>query len=386
MFNVNHFIVSQVNPHVVPFLERSDFEESTKVDTADAAYTAGPGWMHNIANLAKDEVLHRMQVLAEFGVLPNAISKLQSVLSQRYSGDITILPKISYANFPRVLSNPTTAFMFDAMLSGERATWPKLTEIRNHCAIELRLDEAVHQMKDNFTFGQSQVDIRRLAASKAKLRANSGGSIVPRIRSSSHITRSREFSTLRDLPIQPIPRTRVTFMADASKAAREKHRTPEEDLEPFSSTASSTVASEHSDDDESADDTPPSPLQRLWPSTRQLFPHASQPPTPSREFRTLGGSSPKDIKGKSLMMTRTPSTRDQYESPSGPEQRYKQLFHGMQANPGSTVAYREDEDRILRRSSRVSLDLDISGTRGMMRRRKRSSSAGIQHLWPAKSM
>ncbi|KAG9755217.1 patatin-domain-containing protein, partial [Aureobasidium melanogenum] len=145
MFNVNHFIVSQVNPHVVPFLERDDEIAAFGSQSSRFSLSAGPSWLRNVANLAKGEALHRMHVLSELGVLPTTMSKLRSVLSQRYSGDITILPEVSYTQFPRVLRNPTTDFMSRAMLSGEKATWPKLSEVRNHCAIELALDTAVQK-------------------------------------------------------------------------------------------------------------------------------------------------------------------------------------------------------------------------------------------------
>jgi TAG lipase / steryl ester hydrolase / phospholipase A2 / LPA acyltransferase len=159
MFNVNHFIVSQVNPHVVPFLIKDD-EAITKDANSDG--DSGPGWVYTLTNLAKDEALHRMQVLAELGVFPNMVTKLRSVLSQRYSGDITILPQIDYKDFPRMLKNPTSDFILKACLCGERATWPKLSRIRNHCAVELELDATVQKLRARVVFSPSQVDLRRM--------------------------------------------------------------------------------------------------------------------------------------------------------------------------------------------------------------------------------
>lgn len=158
MFNVNHFIVSQVNPHVVPFLVK-DEEAIAKDANSDGS---GPGWIYTLTNLAKDEALHRMHVLAELGIFPNMVSKCRSVLSQKYSGDITILPEIDYKDFPRILKNPTAEFMVQACLCGERATWPKLSRIRNHCAVELELDAAVQKLRARVVFSPSQVDLRRM--------------------------------------------------------------------------------------------------------------------------------------------------------------------------------------------------------------------------------
>lgn len=160
MFNVNHFIVSQVNPHVVPFLVKE--EEGIAKEALDATSTihSGPTWLGSLSHLAKAEALHRMHTLSELGILPNLLTKTVSVLSQKYSGDITIFPEILYSDFPRMLSNPTREFMHQAMLSGERATWPKMSIIKNHCAIELALDDAVQKLRARVVFSPSEVELR----------------------------------------------------------------------------------------------------------------------------------------------------------------------------------------------------------------------------------
>ncbi|KAJ5096020.1 hypothetical protein NUU61_005376 [Penicillium alfredii] len=154
MFNVNHFIVSQVNPHVVPFLPK---EEGPR-NEADEGPAFIPRWVNTMTHLAKDEVLHRMTVLSEMGVFPIAMTKFASIMNQKYSGDINIYPELISSNFPRLLENPTTEFMLQACLSGERATWLRLSRIRNHCAIELALDGAIQQMRARVTFRPIQID------------------------------------------------------------------------------------------------------------------------------------------------------------------------------------------------------------------------------------
>ncbi len=160
LFNVNHFIVSQVNPHVVPFLVKEEGSVAQEAQISSATMTTSPTWLHGITHLAKGEALHRMHTMAELGIFPNTLTKAVSVLSQKYSGDITIFPEISYADFPRMLSNPTPEFMLQAQLSGERATWPKLSRIKNHCAIELALDNAVQKLRARVVFSPSQVNLR----------------------------------------------------------------------------------------------------------------------------------------------------------------------------------------------------------------------------------
>lgn len=154
MFNVNHFIVSQVNPHVVPFLPKED----GPTNHPEPSFI--PRWMNTMTHLAKDEVLHRMTVLSELGVFPTSMTKAASIMNQKYSGDINIYPELISSNFPRILENPTTEFMLQACLSGERATWPRLSRIRNACAIELALDRAVRQMRARVAFSPGQLELR----------------------------------------------------------------------------------------------------------------------------------------------------------------------------------------------------------------------------------
>ncbi|KAM0333927.1 hypothetical protein ACHAQA_000944 [Verticillium albo-atrum] len=172
MFNVNHFIVSQVNPHVVPFLAKDDqlnpaTPHQLRQHTTAATNKDSSDWVYTMTTLAKDEALHRLQFLAEIGFFPNLATKLRSVLSQKYSGDINILPEISMNELPGLLSNPTKDFMLRVCLLGERATWPKLSRIRDRCAIELGLDRAVHRLRARVVFSASQVDLRRLATGLA---------------------------------------------------------------------------------------------------------------------------------------------------------------------------------------------------------------------------
>lgn len=185
MFNVNHFIVSQVNPHVVPFLAK---EEQSLRTSSQTNGDSGSGWVYTLTNLAKHEALHRMHVLAELGIFPNLVTKTRSILSQKYSGDITILPEISYKDMSSLLTNPTSEFMLQACLSGERATWPRLSRIRNRCAVELKLDAAVQTLRTRVVFSPSQVDLRRMttlnntrpAKKEGKRRRDSGSNIRER--------------------------------------------------------------------------------------------------------------------------------------------------------------------------------------------------------------
>ncbi|KAM5350640.1 hypothetical protein ACJ41O_007145 [Fusarium nematophilum] len=163
MFNVNHFIVSQVNPHVVPFLAKDDhLSPQRKADRTPQVSSDEFDWLYAMTSLARDEALHRLHFLAELGIMPTFVTKFRSILSQKYSGDINILPEMGINDLPRLMRNPSPEFMMRACLMGERATWPKLSRIRDRCAIELALDRAVHRLRARVVFSESQRDLRRL--------------------------------------------------------------------------------------------------------------------------------------------------------------------------------------------------------------------------------
>ncbi|GAB1317378.1 Lipase 5 [Madurella fahalii] len=164
MFNVNHFIVSQVNPHIVPFLAKDD---RLYPATAPGRLRQQKGqedgeWLYTLTALAKEEAMHRLHYLSELGIFPNLFSKLLCVLSQRYSGDITILPEIPMNDLPLILKNPTPEFMLRSCVIGEKATWPKLSRIRDRLGIELALDQAVHHLRARVVFNQNQLNLLRL--------------------------------------------------------------------------------------------------------------------------------------------------------------------------------------------------------------------------------
>ncbi|ORZ08172.1 acyl transferase/acyl hydrolase/lysophospholipase [Absidia repens] len=135
LFNVNHFIVCQVNPHVIPFLQKSNSTSSIR--------QAASFCMH----LANTEIQHRCSQLTELGILPSIFSKMKAVMSQKYSGDITIVPQVDYTDFVKVLSNPSPEFVAHAIIQGERATWSKMSIIKNHLQIELTIDNILYRLR-----------------------------------------------------------------------------------------------------------------------------------------------------------------------------------------------------------------------------------------------
>ena len=423
MFNVNHFIVSQVNPHVVPFLIKEEDSVAQEAQQSTASLAAAPSWVHSFTHLAKGEALHRMHIMAEMGIFPNTLTKAVSVLSQKYSGDITIFPEISYADFPRMLSNPTPEFMVQAQLCGERATWPKLSRIRNHCAIELALDETVQKLRTRVVFSSSQADLRlggyvrsnsdgrsrrsldntRGSSSRRKMSQHSDTNPFTAVDASKEvkIDRLRQSQHHKSHSINhyimPATGTAPTYPPtpptsdSAFNESLSLPKFPQPDIVSSGAETSNFSASDSASDTSSPIESPYSTtspaLPDLWPQSGQLFPHATQPNTPSDNRQRSAIWSPlatRDRDPSKSHSTRTTSrsgssTRQAPLSPaapSSPERTYKRLFHGVTSrirstdapSPPSTVP---SPSLGVKRFNAIGLQIDVSGTRGMVLRKKR---------------
>lgn len=141
MFNVDHIIAVQVNPHVSPILKVSVSSVGGKADS-ELSETV-KGLLNNAYDFITSEIIHALQILHEMNIYQNLTLKLISLLSQLYSGDITILPQLELRDFLKVFQNPTPQFMLDFILKGAKAAWPKITVINNHCGVEFALDKEI---------------------------------------------------------------------------------------------------------------------------------------------------------------------------------------------------------------------------------------------------
>jgi len=80
LFNVNHFIVSQVNPHIVPFLEKSSDKMPRPAESAEAhnqSFHGPTSFRDKVVDLAVGEIMHRMHMLSELGVFPVLCTKVR---------------------------------------------------------------------------------------------------------------------------------------------------------------------------------------------------------------------------------------------------------------------------------------------------------------------
>eukprot|EP00466_Bigelowiella_natans_P007246 jgi/Bigna1/76604/fgenesh1_pg.42_\ len=152
LFNVRYRIVSQVNPHVVSFLEgrRSWWPQRLLV--------------RSIQYLAR-ELREVYLGLTTLGILPNH-KYISQLMEQGYSGDCTIRPKVGLTEFLKLFKNPTkwqSRSLFAqrsyielkrmlqeqfeyCMAKGQGEAWKYIGEILAHSNLERVLDGCVQEL------------------------------------------------------------------------------------------------------------------------------------------------------------------------------------------------------------------------------------------------
>ena len=141
LHNVNHFLVSQTNPHVIPFMNRKDVGETRGIlgGVKDFALSTALSTSRNVVNLAKATV-----------PLAGAKSRLEavsSILDQNYRGNVTIVPQRTLWRFMKVTANPNIDDVKRFILEGERATWACMSQVKNQVLISQCLDRCIDKLE-----------------------------------------------------------------------------------------------------------------------------------------------------------------------------------------------------------------------------------------------
>ncbi|KAI8904459.1 acyl transferase/acyl hydrolase/lysophospholipase [Gorgonomyces haynaldii] len=137
LFGVNHFLVAQTNPYLIPFM---------KSTTGRSSFLAK--LTKRVGQEVQAELQHRLSQSIDLGLAPNLLKKALSILSQKYYGDITIVPHIPWKKYLMILENPNVGMVNGYIIDGELATWPKVAILRNHCLIELCLAQNIITLRE----------------------------------------------------------------------------------------------------------------------------------------------------------------------------------------------------------------------------------------------
>lgn len=170
LFNVNHFIVSQARPYLVPFL-RSDMHGPSPIYTRRGRTSITGG----LLRLVTMELHHRLQQLDTLHLLPLSVRRF--LVDERIpAASVTLVPELSLGDFVRLLETPTRDSLNYWILRGEKSVWPAVGAIKVRCAIESELDRGYQ-----FVRRRKAGSLRRRGSAvdnanqKERARANSAG-------------------------------------------------------------------------------------------------------------------------------------------------------------------------------------------------------------------
>jgi TAG lipase/steryl ester hydrolase/phospholipase A2/LPA acyltransferase len=144
LHNINHYIVSQTNPYVVPFLNE-EIEETGLIPFIQDVILKAP--MVQVEHFL--ELVHQHFDLPGLGSI---IKKAHAMVSQNYSGDITIHPERNLMNMSKIFANLDPDQATTMMLEGRRATWPKMERIRNTTQISRTFDDCLKRMNESYRY------------------------------------------------------------------------------------------------------------------------------------------------------------------------------------------------------------------------------------------
>ncbi|MBF0237105.1 MAG: DUF3336 domain-containing protein [SAR324 cluster bacterium] len=144
LYNVTHGIVSQVNPHVIPFI-------SDKVTESGRMGGIKHVIMAEIKTIGKWMIRIVQYVIREKRIT-QGLDMLHDILDQKYMGDITIRMTPNLTNYANMIKNPSHEFFRNLVLEGERATWPKINMIYHQTQIGQTLEKCVKKLEQSRRF------------------------------------------------------------------------------------------------------------------------------------------------------------------------------------------------------------------------------------------
>ena len=165
--NVNHFIISQARPYVLPFLVPS--QRHSHHPQKRRRINFSPLW-----RLTSWTVRFWLHFYDSILGLPEAIRRF--LVDERITRpSITLVPEVSWSDYLRLLRNPTDNEVKHWISVGEKSVWPHVPALRVRCEIEKTLDrhfQAVREPRYRYT---READGSGSSRRKTRARTSSAG-------------------------------------------------------------------------------------------------------------------------------------------------------------------------------------------------------------------
>ncbi len=138
LHNVNFFIVSQANPHVLPFVSQRQ-KPGLPAFIKDLAVTSLVGQGNALLKVAQRRIYQQPW--------RSWLDHATVLLDQDYLGDINIHPQFPAKWYLKFMKNPTLDELHYLLRLGEQAAWPQMAMIRDQTRISKTLRSCIARLK-----------------------------------------------------------------------------------------------------------------------------------------------------------------------------------------------------------------------------------------------
>ena len=137
--NVNMFIVSQSNPHVLPFITHK---------RKKGVIPFCKHFVSSIIHAHSAEMLELARDLSENTAWRPLFDKAYAIARQTYLGDINIQFPFNLLLYRKIASNPSPKDLNMYVRIGERATWPQINSIYNQTRINYIFENIINKLEN----------------------------------------------------------------------------------------------------------------------------------------------------------------------------------------------------------------------------------------------
>jgi len=135
LFNVNNFVVSQVNPHILP-LQKMPRNIPFVWPTFNFIVDEFRLFCNNLTR----------QMLA-LGVFSSTMRTINDTVMQPVFGDVTIFPDFEWSDYLKIITNPTRNELNQMIDVGRQSTYPHISRMNILCALEYKLGRCLQRLR-----------------------------------------------------------------------------------------------------------------------------------------------------------------------------------------------------------------------------------------------
>ncbi|KAI1995602.1 triacylglycerol lipase [Ophidiomyces ophidiicola] len=145
LFNVNHFIISQPRPFMIPVFGEGIHHPGGGIHPGE--------WriFRILDKLVGIETRHRLRQLNVFGLLPTLAHRI-FIDDDIPGSSVVVLPDLALGDLKAPFTGLAREKVKDLISKGERGVWPSMSSLKVRCVLEMELESAFQEMtgkKDN---------------------------------------------------------------------------------------------------------------------------------------------------------------------------------------------------------------------------------------------